>query len=163
MIKMLLAICVLAMPLSADAGADALDNWMYLTEKPSGATIGFEFRWGGNRPVEKYLYIRGVVPRMDGMHFTAETGTYIQFYSVSGLSPFKWSRRDQMLAVIGLGIAYLAVSRQDSHSHKRRQVPAAPEEVGSAPDPGPEPPAPAPPKPPKPDKPPKPCKGKRCR
>ncbi len=157
--KILLAICLLAMPFSASAGADALNNWIYLTEKPSGAYIGFEFRWGGKRPVEKYLHIRGVVPRMDGMPFTAEAGTYIQFYSVLGLNPFKWSHKDQMRAVAGLGIAYLAVSTQDSHS--RRQVPAAPAEEVSEPEQEPEPPKP--PKPDKPDKPDKPCKGKRCR
>jgi len=155
MSKILLAICLLAMPFSARAGADALVNWMYLTEKPSGAYIGFEFRWGGKRPVEKYLHIRGVVPRMDGMPFTAEAGTYIQFYSVLGLNPFKWSHKDQMQAVASLGIAYLAVSTQDSNS--RRQVPAAPAEDVSGPEP------PKPPKPDKPDKPDKPCKGKRCR
>ena len=156
MSNILLAICLLAMPLSARADADALDNWMYLTEKPSGAYIGFEFRWGGKR-VEKYLHISGVVPRVDGMSFTAEPGTYIEFYSVLGLNPFKWSHKDQMHAVASLGIAYLAVSSQDSdYSHKRRQVPAAPAEEVSEPEP-------EPPKPPKPDKPDKPCKGKRCR
>ncbi len=111
----LVAVLSTAMTVHAGGLGDALQ----LTKQQRGAYLGLEFRWGGDGPVQKFLHIRGVVPRAGGMPFTATTGTRIQFNAVSDLNPFGWSPRNKLLAVVGLGVAYWAVTAEHRHSHKR--------------------------------------------
>ncbi len=116
------AIFVAVLSMAATSNAGGLDDALQLTKQQRGAYLGLEFRWGGDGPVQKFLHIRGVVPRAGGVPFTAATGTRIQFNAVSDLNPFGWSPRNQLLAVVGLGVAYWAITAEHRHSHKRHHA-----------------------------------------
>ncbi len=133
----LATLVILMMPVLACAGG--LDDAVHLTEQ-RGAYVGFEFRWGGDR-VQKFLHISGAVPRAGGAPLTAATGTRIQLSALSDLNPANWSRRDQILAVAGLGVAWWAVTAEHRHSRTRGAALATAlpgdDGPGDDPDPGP--------------------------
>ncbi len=114
----LATLVILMVPVSACAGG--LDDAVHLT-KQRGAYLGLEFRWGGDR-VQKFLHVSGTVPRAGGVPFIAATGARIQLSALSDLNPTNWSRRDQILAVAGLGVAWWAVTAEHRHSRTRGAV-----------------------------------------
>lgn len=132
-------ILVAFVSIAVTAGAGGLDDAAHFTKQQRGAYLGLEFRWGGDRPVEKFLVIRGVVPRAGGAPFTAATGTRIQLSALSDLNPANWSRRNQILAVAGLGVAWWSITAEHRHSRTRGDsLPAALAPVDE-PEPEPEP------------------------
>ena len=106
------AMCLLA----GLAFAGPLDDGVQLTKAKRGAYVGFTVKWGGDRPPQKYLVMRSFLPTPGGSPVTALTGTIIPFNAVGDLNPLGWSRRNQVLALLGLG-ATIWVIENNSHGH----------------------------------------------
>ncbi|MEE8537444.1 MAG: hypothetical protein V3S71_05505 [Acidobacteriota bacterium] len=92
-----------------------------LTKMNPGAHVGFEMRWGADRPLQKVVQLRSVLPS-HGLPVSAVPSTDIPVDKWSDLNPFNWSRRKQLYVVAGLaagGATYYFLKAEHRRSHDK--------------------------------------------
>ena len=108
-----LALCLLCSTLAAGCptddstamGLDWNDNTAQFKTSQRVAYVGFTMKWGGHRPMQKYLVVQSVIPQFGNTPLNSFTGTHIAFNNFGDLNPLNWSRRNQVLTLLGLGTA----------------------------------------------------------
>lgn len=96
---------------AASFNADALawgggSNIQFTKAKQHAVSVNFVFKWGGHRGgIQKYMVTRTVMPQFGNTGFNAMTGTVIPFNAISDFDPRNWTRRTQVLTLLGIGTA----------------------------------------------------------
>jgi len=119
-----LALCLLCSTLAAGCptddstamGLDWNDNTAQFKTSQRVAYIGFTMKWGGHRPMQKYLVVQSVMPQFNNTPLSALTGTHIPFNNFGDLNPLGWSRRNQVLTLLGIGTT-IWIIENNSHGH----------------------------------------------
>lgn len=94
-------------------------NNVQFSKAKSGAFVDFVFQWGGHRGgVQKYMVMRGIMPRFDNAPFSFKTGTIIPLHSAFDLNPFNWTRNQKIGAITALGLGIWAISNHNRTSSR---------------------------------------------
>lgn len=107
---------------SAGFSGDALswNSGTQFTKAKSGAFVDIVVLWGGHRGIQKFMVMRGVVPRFSSAPVSFVTGTAIPLNAVGDFYPWNWSTSQQIGAVTALGLGIWAISNHNRTSHSRR-------------------------------------------